>query len=632
MAYKSDPLLSLLKSIKGGSLLLPHIQRKFVWSEDKMALLLDSLLNDYPIQTLLFWKTNEGIRVRKFQEDVDYDAQMKDLYDEQKSSEGIEKVLVLDGQQRLQALYAIFFGSITSVRKRKSVFKNAYLDLAADPNSGVDRVEFFSDEEIAKRNVAEAEVGFVRKSFWYRLKDLPPVAAQKPSALSSDLLKKRASDVPQGSEDVIRSNFDSLHNVLHNAEIFYYNQLDQSLNAAYNLTTVLDIFIRVNSGATKLPPYDLFFAKLKGNDDEIEAKIEDCLAALNKSGMGFENDTALKCILVSEGKGSQIKDELFDSGLLASINLNWPHHKAAFDQLSDFIKNRLRIYGEKALPGYVVFTPIYNYLFLRNKFGLSLPDERECRKLTAFYYSSIFFGWFALHTDTHVTAVGALISSGGSSGQDAIVAKSADQFKSDGFPLSDIRAYFAGLKASSAKRVEFVESDLDAEGKLKLAILDCLYSQTAGHSAFSNVSDKNQPHVDHIYPQSPLIKQLFGVVRKKQENGKYAPVPQEIMDEVNDIGNMHLLGADPNIRKNDELPADYFGGLYDAAHSLEADPEKGKIKAADAVRKFLTVPSYANDPRTTLVWTLPVFQAFVKSRREQILSSMSEVVNFELKK
>ena len=90
MAYKSDPLLSLLKSIKEGSLLLPHIQRKFVWSEDKMALLLDSLLNDYPIQTLLFWKTSEGIRVRKFQEDVDYDAQMKDLYDEQKSMAGVE--------------------------------------------------------------------------------------------------------------------------------------------------------------------------------------------------------------------------------------------------------------------------------------------------------------------------------------------------------------------------------------------------------------------------------------------------------------------------------------------------------------------------------------------------------------
>jgi hypothetical protein len=628
MAYKSDPLLSLLKSIKEGSLLLPHIQRKFVWSEDKMALLLDSLLNDYPIQTLLFWKTSEGIRVRKFQEDVDYDAQMKDLYDEQKSMVGVEKALVLDGQQRLQALYAMFYGSITSVRKRKSVSKNAYLDLAADPHAGVDRVEFFSDEELAKQKLPEAEGGALQRSFWYKLKELPPVAAQKPSALASELLKKRASEVPPGSDDVIRSNFDSLHNVLHNSEIFYYNQLDQGLNSAYNLTTVLDIFIRVNSGATKLPPYDLFFAKLKGNDDEIEAKIENCLTALNKSGMGFENDTALKCILVSEGKGSQIKDELFDAALLASINSNWQHHKAAFDQLSDFIKNRLLIYGEKALPGYVVFTPIYHYLFLRNKFGLSLPDEREYRKLISFYYSSIFFGWFALHTDTHVSAVGSLIASVQPAQQVSPVGKSLDQFKLDGFPLANVRAYFSGLKASAAKRTEFVESDLDAEGKLKLAILDCLYSKTTGHSAFSNVSDKNQPHVDHIYPQSPLLKQIFGVSRKKMENGKYAPVPQDVVDEINDIGNMHLLGADPNIRKNDELPAEYFGSLYDSAMKLESDP----AKASAAVLKFLTVPAYSQNPRVTLEWSLTAFRAFVKARRALILESMSEVVNFELRK
>ncbi len=40
---------------------LPHIQRPFVWGEDQVRKLLDSLLREYPIQTLLFWRTREEI-------------------------------------------------------------------------------------------------------------------------------------------------------------------------------------------------------------------------------------------------------------------------------------------------------------------------------------------------------------------------------------------------------------------------------------------------------------------------------------------------------------------------------------------------------------------------------------------
>jgi uncharacterized protein with ParB-like and HNH nuclease domain len=49
-----------------GGFWLPNIQRPFVWSEDQICRLFDSILREYPISTLLIWKTTSSIRRRKF--------------------------------------------------------------------------------------------------------------------------------------------------------------------------------------------------------------------------------------------------------------------------------------------------------------------------------------------------------------------------------------------------------------------------------------------------------------------------------------------------------------------------------------------------------------------------------------
>ena len=49
-----------------GGFWLPNIQRPFVWSEEQICRLFDSILREYPISTLLIWKTRSPIRRRKF--------------------------------------------------------------------------------------------------------------------------------------------------------------------------------------------------------------------------------------------------------------------------------------------------------------------------------------------------------------------------------------------------------------------------------------------------------------------------------------------------------------------------------------------------------------------------------------
>jgi len=45
---------------------LPGIQRPFAWIEDQIRRLFDSTLREYPISTLLIWKTKAEVSHRKF--------------------------------------------------------------------------------------------------------------------------------------------------------------------------------------------------------------------------------------------------------------------------------------------------------------------------------------------------------------------------------------------------------------------------------------------------------------------------------------------------------------------------------------------------------------------------------------
>jgi uncharacterized protein with ParB-like and HNH nuclease domain len=46
--------------------LLPAIQREFIWDEEQIVNLFDSLMKDYPIGTFLFWALEKD-KIKNFQ-------------------------------------------------------------------------------------------------------------------------------------------------------------------------------------------------------------------------------------------------------------------------------------------------------------------------------------------------------------------------------------------------------------------------------------------------------------------------------------------------------------------------------------------------------------------------------------
>ena len=112
---------SLISEIEKGQIKIPQFQRDFVWTIQKSAGLIDSIIKGYPIGTFIFWKTKDRLRSVR-----DIGSQVLP-YPE--AGESVD--YVLDGQQRLTSLYACLKGASIKREDSKKVddFSKIYINL-----------------------------------------------------------------------------------------------------------------------------------------------------------------------------------------------------------------------------------------------------------------------------------------------------------------------------------------------------------------------------------------------------------------------------------------------------------------------------------------------------------------------
>lgn len=104
-----------INEILANKYVLPAIQREFVWSAEQIENLFDSLMRGYPIGSFLFWKVHPN-KISEFQF-----YRFMDHYDERDYTHhkpinlpmNHEVIAILDGQQRLTALYIGLLGWYT---------------------------------------------------------------------------------------------------------------------------------------------------------------------------------------------------------------------------------------------------------------------------------------------------------------------------------------------------------------------------------------------------------------------------------------------------------------------------------------------------------------------------------------
>ncbi|HDS1221284.1 DUF262 domain-containing protein [Stenotrophomonas sp. TWI143] len=572
MSYKPKTLFRLIEDINT-SLYLPHIQRPFVWDEEQMVKLFDSLMRNYPIQTLLFWRTKDEIKAREFMDVVDWDADLSDHYASNVSKEGHEKVFVLDGQQRLQTLFAIFSGAIKPEGKDRA---EAYFDITsgdAVSESGLQYSLKFSTSPLL--------------SPWYRVADLLGKDSQK----NAEELSERANDSldtldssmhveekptdeqQKARQKLVRRNFAQLVSLLREEKHFWVQELDGVANR-YPYRTVLDIFVRVNSGGTKLDASDLMFAAMKEGWDEIEEAIEETTELLNSTNLDFDKSFPLKCLLVVHGRGAETSPEKFSgeygATLLQEMKANWGRAEQAFQELRDFLKSDLKVYADKVIRSYNSFIPLFDYLYSNPK-----PNERSRTLMRAYHYKAQIFGWYSQSTDSVINGLHSIVGS---------------RCPAD-FPMEEIKTFFRSRSSETELRPGHLHTS-----RLRYILLNLVYVDQMGGSPFDVKFKGNEPHIDHIYPRHALLTKLG--------------LPSS---EVNTIGNFRFVGATDNIRKRAELPADYFS----------------RLKASGApIERHLLVTSYSAAP-STMAFDSITYRTFRDARAAKIWEICNKIVNPE---
>src|SRR5436853_2049563 len=94
---QDQDIQSLVADIRDGKLLLPELQRRYVWKAVQVRDLFDSLYHQYPSGQLLIWETDNL-------------PLMRTLGIDGVNSGDRRPQLLLDGQQRLTSLAAIMLG------------------------------------------------------------------------------------------------------------------------------------------------------------------------------------------------------------------------------------------------------------------------------------------------------------------------------------------------------------------------------------------------------------------------------------------------------------------------------------------------------------------------------------------
>ena len=107
----------LVKDVRNGRIGLPDLQRPFVWKDNKVRELFDSMLKGYPIGYIMLWESPS-----------DYESKKSTIGQNAKTYEE-PKELVIDGQQRLTALVAAMF----AVKVKDKNFADREIKISYNP-------------------------------------------------------------------------------------------------------------------------------------------------------------------------------------------------------------------------------------------------------------------------------------------------------------------------------------------------------------------------------------------------------------------------------------------------------------------------------------------------------------------
>lgn len=526
----------LNNSEEDGGLWLPNIQRAFVWSEEQICRLFDSVLREYPISTLLVWKTKGCIRRRRFIDNW-RESLRTHLTDFYVPEDDKKKGLVLDGQQRLQSLYIGICGSFDG--------RELYFDILSGELQAPDDIKY------KFRFERESNVQFP----WVRFKDMV-VTNMKHREILGDLEARFGRAFSDQESDKIKDHLQLIDRTFKSEEAITYQELDSiDTPSLYTEEDVVEIFIRANSGGTKLGKSDLLFSLLNASWEYADEKTEELLGSLNQHGFAFNRDFLLKTCLVLLGQGARYQVEKFrKAGIREDIEGKWARIATAIQDVLDYVRGKTYIQCDKALPSYLVLIPL---IYTRYEFPTAW---RKARDVDLYLLRCLLTGAFGGQPDTLL---------------DALVNTLRKQTE------FNCESLFAVIR-DQQRSLELTEDRLWAMGYGSDAI-HLLFNIWYREFNYTPSFDNNLPQVDHIFPQTALkeVKEINSATGR--QHMKYQAAVR------NQLANCMLLTREENGAggKSDTLPEKWFAKKDATYLKLHLIPEDKTLWKIDHFEDFI---------------------------------------------
>ena len=237
---------NLVDDVRIGKIGLPDLQRPFVWKDNKVRDLFDSMLRGYPIGYVMLWESPTG-------------------YDEKKSSIGGNKKiyeepkeLVIDGQQRLTALVAAMYG----VKVKDKNYGEHEIKISYNP---------LTREFAVWTTATERDQEWISKiSDVFLAKENNSFTKFRRAFINGVNEAREKKGLPKLSDEELDLIEDNLNDLLV-LEDFSLPTLEISVNA--DEQDVADIFVRVNSGGQNLTENNFIQTLIAVYEKEVHDQI-----------------------------------------------------------------------------------------------------------------------------------------------------------------------------------------------------------------------------------------------------------------------------------------------------------------------------------------------------------------------
>ena len=499
--------------------LLPGIQREFVWGHDQIERLFDSLLRGYPISSFLFWRV-EGMAKRQhdYYRFLRVYRQRYLTHNEKVNASSLNDFqAVLDGQQRLTALYIGLRGSYAYKKPRLHDVDNEY----AYPTRKLflDMIEPTELEEDGRQynfQFLTPEESAAEPKRWFELSQIMSLSDDYEfhQYLDGHNIKGNA----YGFKALSRLKY-----AIHSAPVInFYLETDPSLDKALN------IFIRINSGGEPLSYSDLVMSiavsawkKAKARE-VIHGLVDDIL----NLGFQINKDIILRQFLLLHSDDVRFKTTNFTKDIAGKVEEEWDRIRLAFHETFRLLK--YLGFNNSTLTSKNAVLPIVYYVFHKGNAAQLVEGKGECenrKNIAKWLHVVLLNQTMATQSDRTLKVL-----------RDAIKGDLAGLF-----PVSATMWALEQINRKPKTDDEFIEHLLNVrkDDPLAFSILSLL-SPSLGNEEWKYEKD-------HIHPRAGF----------SESNLRHAGAPEGdvafcVDPEVHDsIRNLHLLAERENRSKQD---------------------------------------------------------------------------------